>query len=130
MRRPYRLHRGPSEEDMISQLDFRLDVESYTADEIQSKEIANLAFIWLCKLSEIMASIAIFQRKTNFSREWNGVSIGNSTLELEDVTALDRDIRKWKDEFEANVDRVIGNQSGHNGQDVPVPVSILRIVCK
>lgn len=130
MRRPYRLHRGPSEEDMISQLDFRLDAASYATDEIQQKEIANLAFIWLCKLSEIMAAIAVFQQRTRFSREWNGESIRNSISELVEVTAFDRDIRKWKDEFEADVDDVIGNQPGLDDQDVPIPVSILRIVCK
>jgi hypothetical protein len=130
MRRPYRLHRGPSEEDMISQFDFRLDVASYAADEIHQKEIANLAFVWLCKLSEIMAAIAVFQQQTRFSREWNGESIRNSISELVEVTAFDRDIRKWKDEFEADVDDVIGNQPGLDDQDVPIPVSILRIVCK
>jgi hypothetical protein len=130
MRRPYRLHRGPSEEDTISQFDFRLDVASYAADEIHQKEIANLAFVWLCKLSEIMAAIAVFQQQTRFSREWNGESIRNSISELVEVTAFDRDIRKWKDEFEADVDDVIGNQPGLDDQDVPIPVSILRIVCK
>jgi hypothetical protein len=115
---------------MISQFDFRLDVASYAADEIHQKEIANLAFVWLCKLSEIMAAIAVFQQQTRFSREWNGESIRNSISELVEVTAFDRDIRKWKDEFEADVDDVIGNQPGLDDQDVPIPVSILRIVCK
>ena len=65
MRRPYRLHRGPSEEDMFSQLDFSFEATSYPSVELQLKQIATLAFLWLCKLSEIMAAIAVFQQRTN-----------------------------------------------------------------
>jgi hypothetical protein len=129
MRRPYRLHRGPFEEELISELDFSFHAASYLATEIQSKRIAIFAFVWLCKLSEIMAAIAVFQRQTKFSREWSGEQVGNNTSELDEVIAFDQELRKWKDEFEDALE-VLWNPSLCNTQDVPLPVSILRIVCK
>jgi hypothetical protein len=129
MRRPYRLHRGPFEEDLISELDFSFETASYLATEIHSKRIVIFAFIWLCKLSEIMAAIAVFQRQSKFSREWNGVQVGNNTSELDEVIAFDQEIKKWKDEFEDALE-VLWGPSLCNTQDIPLPVSILRIVCK
>ncbi|KAF4630029.1 hypothetical protein G7Y89_g8117 [Cudoniella acicularis] len=127
MRRPYRLHKAPFEEDLISQLDFGLEARSPSSTvDMQSKQTAILAFIWLCKLSEIMAAIAIFQQRTRFSRAWNGDSIGNSMSELDEVRIFDRDLSKWKEDFEGDASDVI---LGHGNQDVPTPVSILRIVC-
>jgi hypothetical protein len=79
MRRPYRLHRGPFEEDLTSELDFSFEAASYLTTEIQSKRIAIFAFVWLCKLSEIMAAIAVFQRQSKLSREWNRGQVGNNT---------------------------------------------------
>lgn len=131
MRRPYRLHRGPCEEALLTPTDFDLKV---TADQqrtdIQSKRIAILAFVWLCKLSEIMAAIAVFQRQTRFSREWNGEDVRDSTSELEQVTAFDRDIREWKEQFEADAFEATRNESINDSQDIPIPFYILRIVCK
>jgi hypothetical protein len=129
MRRPYRLHRGPFEEDIITQQDFSPDAMSCSALEFQSRRIATLAFIWLCKLSEIMAAIAVFQQRTKFSREWNGENIQDSISELEEAIVFDREIRNWKNEFEADVLDVDQVQSDH-AQDVSLPVCILRIVCK
>lgn len=77
-----------------------------------------------------MAAIAVFQQQTRFSREWNGENIANSTSELEEVAAFDRDIREWKEKFEADVHEVLEEQDFYGPQDVPIPVSILRIVCK
>lgn len=130
MRRPYRLHRGPCEEELLLPLDFGLKATVYVVPEIQSRQIATLSFIWLCKLSEIMAAIAVFQQRTRFSREWNGESIGSSISELDEVIVFDREIRKWKDDFETDVLEVIGDHSVKDNEDVPIPVSILRIVCK
>jgi hypothetical protein len=96
MRRPYRLHRGPFEEDLISELDFSFEAASYLATEMHSKRIAIFAFIWLCKLSEIMAAIAVFQRQSKFSREWNGEQVGNNTSELDEVIAFDQEIKKME----------------------------------
>lgn len=130
MRRPYRLHRGPCEEEIISPADFGLEPAVYSVPEMQSKRIAATAFIWLCKLSEIMAGIAVFQQQTNFSREWNGVAVGESTSELEEVIGFDREIGKWKDEFESGVLDMTTDQALAEDDEVPMPVCILRIVCK
>jgi hypothetical protein len=97
---------------------------------MQSKRIAATAFIWLCKLSEIMAGIAVFQQQTNFSREWNGVAVGESTSELEEVIGFDREIGKWKDTFESEVLDMTTDQALSEDDEVPMPVCILRIVCK
>ena len=115
---------------MITQRDFSPEAMSYSELELQSRRIAILAFIWLCKLSEIMAAIAVFQQRTKFSREWNGENIQDSISELEEVIMFDREIRNWKNEFEADVLHVIQVQSDQDDQDIPLPVCILRIVCK
>lgn len=115
---------------MVTPTDFGLESTAYDVPEMQTRRIATMAFIWLCKLSEIMAAIAVFQQQTRFSREWNGVTLGDSTSEFEDVIAFDRGIRKWKDEFESDVAEMNRNRALPEDGEVPVPVSILRIVCK
>ncbi|RDL40752.1 Uncharacterized protein BP5553_00731 [Venustampulla echinocandica] len=124
MRRPYRLHKAPFEEEMISQVDFGMEATSPLFTALESKQASMLAFIWLCKLSEIMAAIAVFQRRNKFSREWAGESAGTSTEELQDVRAFDEDLSQWKEGFEAEAVGLIE----HGDQDVAVPFSVLRIV--
>jgi len=125
MRRPYRLHRAPFEETLISQVDFGLERKYPSYTDFQSKQISMLAFIWLCKLSEIMAAIAVFQRRTRFSRDWNGESIQTSVEELLDVVKLEQELRKWKEEFEAAAVDVVKD---HDYPDTLVPMNILTIV--
>ena len=126
MRRPYRLHKAPFQEKLITELDFGLEATSPAFTDIESKRISILAFVWLCKLSEIMAAIAVFQRRNRFSRDWNGESVGSSTSELKEVTAFDRDLTKWKEAFEDDVVKLMDQ----GNLDVPVAFTILRIVCK
>jgi len=127
MRRPYRLHKAPFEEELVSTSDFCSGPSVLQSTETGSKRISILAFIWLCKLSEIMAAIAVFQQRAKFSREWNGESVENSKSELDEVTAFERDIIQWKQAFETDVNELTGCQDDH---DVPISISILRIVCK
>lgn len=115
---------------MISPVDFDLEAMANSDVGIHSKHIEMLAFIWLCKLSEIMAAIAVFQRRTKFSREWNGDDVGNTISELEEVTAFDQDIRKWKEDFETDAFEALRDQPVRDSQDIPTSFSILRIVCK
>jgi hypothetical protein len=126
MRRPYRLHKDPFQEPLISELDFGLEATSPLYTDVQSKRIAISGFIWLCKLSEIMAAIAVFQRRNRFSRDWDGDGIGISTSELEQVSAFERDLREWKEAFEAHA----VDLAGRNEKDSAIPFIILRVVCK
>lgn len=126
MRRPYRLHKDPFQESLISELDFGLEATSPLYTDIQSKRIAIMSFIWLCKLSEIMAAIAVFQRKNRFSRDWDADGIGISTSELEQVSVFDQDLKDWKDAFEA----AAIDMAGRKEKDDAVPFIILRVVCK
>jgi hypothetical protein len=126
MRRPYRLHKAPYEEQLISQLDFGVEAASPSYTDIETKRISILAFVWLCKLSEIMAAIAVFQRRNRFLRDWDGESVGSSASELKEAMEFDRDLCKWKEDFEADVVCLMNRRD----KDIPVPFTILRVVCK
>ena len=128
MRRPYRLHKAPFEEMLMSTDDISLEPStSYLPTEARFTRTPTLEFIWLCNLSEIMAAIAIYQQRANFSREWNNGHVENDTSELKEVETFERDIKNWKDAFEGDVEQMISGQDHH---DVPIAVSSLRIVCK
>jgi hypothetical protein len=126
MRRPYRLHKDPFEETLISELDFGLEATSPLYTDVHSKRISVMAFIWLCKLSEIMAAIAVFQRRNRFSRDWDGDAGSMSASELKDISSFDQDLKDWKEAFEAHATDL----TGHDGKDSAVPFIILRVVCK
>lgn len=126
MRRPYRLHKDPYNEMMISELDFGLEATSPMFTDIRTKRIAIMGFVWLCKLSEIMAAIAVFQRRNRFSRDWATDGVGISPSELEQVSVFDRALREWQDAFEAHAIDLVG----HDEKDSLIPFIILRVVCK
>lgn len=126
MRRPYRLHKDPFEEPLISELDFGLEATSPFYTDIQSKRVSIMGFIWLCKLSEIMAAIAVFQRRHRFSRDWDGDAGGINASELEEVSGFDQDLKDWQQSFEAEATDI----AGRDGKDSAIPFIILRVVCK
>jgi hypothetical protein len=125
MRRPHRLHRVPSEVFIISAKDFGLEEVTPFYTNTESKRIEILAFIWLCKLSEIMAAIAVFQNRINFDRDWNGASSGSSSTELEEIIILDGRLEFWRDSFKSAVYEATGDD---DHLAVPVPVSVLYIL--
>lgn len=126
MRRPYRLHKDPFEEPLISELDFGLEATTPLYTDVHSKRISVMAFISLCKLSEIMAAIAVFQRRNRFSRDWDGNSNSVNASELEAVSAFDQDLKDWMESFEAHATDL----AGRDGKDSATPFIILRVVCK
>lgn len=92
---------------------------------MKSKRIAMLAFTWFCRLSDIMAAIAVFQRQSKFSRDWNGDNILDCSSELKSVKRLDQALETWKKDFEAAIIDVLGEDKP---QIIPIPVAILQII--
>lgn len=127
MRRPYRLHAAASEKSLISHRDFGLEAVQPSFVDQQSKTLQIQAFVWLCKLSDVMTAMAIFQQRNRFARDWSGESIDSSAQELEEATALERDLKEWQDSFEADMFDYIDS---HGDEDLPIPISILRIISK
>lgn len=126
MRRPYRLHREPFQDPMTLEQDFGLEAVSPVFTDIQRKRIEIAGFVWLCKLSEIMAAVAVFQRRNRFARDWVGDSSVDMS-ELAELRDLDQDITNWSMAFETHVNAKI-HQNGKT--DLVVPFVILRVVCK
>jgi hypothetical protein len=126
LRRPHRLHKVPSEVAVISEQDFGSEEVAPFYTDIGSKRMEILAFIWLCRLSEIMAAIAAFQNRINFDRDWNGAGSGDNSAELEDVILLDRRLDSWRASFEIAVHEATVEDDNH--RPVPVSVSILYIL--
>lgn len=125
MRRPHRLHKAPIDDDVISEYDFGLEAKYPSYTDKKSKKVAVLAFIWFCKLSKIMESIAVTQRKNKFSRDWNGEQASVSKGELEEVIRLDEELREWGEGFEAEVGQA---RREDVDQIVWVPICTLRIM--
>jgi hypothetical protein len=115
MRRPDRLHETQAGRRAVSEVDFRM--EAQTMDMF--------AFVWLCKLSEIMADIAIFQRDNKFSRDWNANDSCVGLSEAEKVIGLEQELRSWRGHFEMAALKVVSGDRFHN---IQVPHSNLRIL--
>ncbi|KAH8803134.1 hypothetical protein F5884DRAFT_861470 [Xylogone sp. PMI_703] len=126
MRRPQRLHKipeGEEEDNIITESDFGPEAKFPAFTDLPSKKSAMLTFIWFCKLSKIMANIAVAQRKHRFSRDWSGDEVGNTESELVEVNKLDAELQCWLQDFEnaaAEVTKLI--------KIVPVPISTMRIM--
>ena len=127
MRRPYRLHTAASEKYPISHVDFGLEAANPSFVDRHSKNLQIRAFIWLCKLSDVMAAMAIFQQRNRFAQDWSGQNLDSSAQELEEATAFEADLKDWQDSFEADMSDII---DGHGDEDLPIPISILRIISK
>ncbi|RFU30621.1 hypothetical protein B7463_g5723, partial [Scytalidium lignicola] len=125
MRRPQRLHKIPEgEEDaIITESDFGSEANYSSFTDLSSKKSAMLTFIWFCKLTKIMANIAVAQRKHKFSRDWNGDAVGNTASELEEVNKLDVELNSWLEEFEN-----AAAKATRGDKIIPVPISTLRIM--
>ncbi|KAH7409041.1 hypothetical protein BKA64DRAFT_664044 [Cadophora sp. MPI-SDFR-AT-0126] len=98
LRRPYRLHHIPAITDLPSKRDFGIEAMDSSFVELSLKHLAILSFVWFCRLSEIMARIANFQRQFRFSLEWNGAVDGPSGFA--EIYELDRQLGQWRSSFE------------------------------
>jgi hypothetical protein len=124
MRRPYRLHvTTPFADNSLTAMDFGQEATSPSYTDRQSKRNDIGLFIWLCKLSNIMAAILIFQEHAQFSRNWNGENTGDSVSELKQIAVFYRALKIWKDDLETWTVGHIGTS-----EELPVSFYILRIL--
>jgi hypothetical protein len=126
MRRPHRLHKALLEDDIVSKSDFGVEAKYPSYTDFKSKQVEILAFIWFCRLSRIMETIAIVQRQNRFVRDWNGDNVENITSELEEVISLQDKLDTWLKEYEIGVsEATAGDESDGN---LPIHISTLRIM--
>jgi hypothetical protein len=128
MRRPHRLHRAIIEDDNISESNFGVEAKYPSYTDLKSKQVEILAFIWFCRLSRIMETIAIVQRQNRFVRDWNGDSGANIISELEEVSTLHEELNTWLEEFEVAVSETIEDEKYVSDDNVPIHISTLRIM--
>lgn len=126
MRRPHRIHKAPISCNGISEIDYGLEARYPSYTDRESKKVSILAFVWFCRLSKIMESIAVAQRKNKFSRDWNGEQDIATSEELEEVVRLDRELRTWGDQFEVAIEEF--KEKDDIDPVVWVPISTLRIM--
>lgn len=122
MRRPYRLHKVPVECTIVTEFDFGIEAYNPSFSSLPSKQMAMFAFIWLCKLSEIMATIAVFQQQAKFSRDWTGC-VGSS-CDLDKAYAFDQNLEVWTADFEYAVSDRLRN----NTPCFSIPCTLLRMI--
>lgn len=138
MRRPHRLHKAPSltYDHLITCSDFGLEAQYPSYLDIESKQLSMLSFIWFCKLSKIMARIAVVKGRMRFERDWDGNSGADqdeARVEkgLKEMDGFERELRGWLEGFEGVVEERLGlSREVGGGVDggVPVAVSTLRIM--
>ncbi len=125
MRRVHRLHLPSCIRPMIYEKDFDLKMNIFHPIQLKSKRISMVAFIWFCKLSEIMTAMTVFQRKSKFSRDWTSSSDEPGLEEVEQVFIFEGHLKSWREGFETAVLKVIGYENRH----LPLtPVSTLLLV--
>ncbi len=130
MRRPHRLHKASFDSHVIDESDFGLEAKYPSYIDMESKRVAMLAFIWFCKLSKIMARIAVVKGRHRFERDWNGGEREEGIEEgLKEMDGFERELRGWLEGFEGAVEDALGI-SREVEQSVPVTVSTLRIIAQ
>ena len=127
MRRPHRLHETSIKDTFITEDDFGLEAKFPSYTNIRMKRVTILAFMWLCRMSLIMEKLAIIQRRTKFARDWDGDEAENIIPALEELNRVHQQLKAWIKEFETEIAEAMENETGN---EVPIPVSILRIVAK
>lgn len=127
MRRPNRLQEVENLRGIIGEGDFGLEATFPSHMTVQSKRKSIAIFIWLCKLSNIMAELAHFQRGIQFERDWNTSGTGGSITESEfhQVLTFDKRLHSWRKDFEAVVK---ASSRGPPPDDNNTGVYILRLI--
>jgi len=107
MRRPNRLcHEGYTRK-LPTERDFGLEVLFSTDSTARLKRQQVVMFVLLCKLSDIMEEIALFQRNVTFFRDWNVETQRISREEVSQVIKLEQELKSWRAELDrVTVDRV------------------------
>jgi len=68
---------------------------------VKAKRTTIDSFIWLCKLSDIMRDIAVFQEKKRFDREWSNTLLNSAAIipEASQVSQFENRLKNWKEEY-------------------------------
>jgi hypothetical protein len=111
LRRPHRLQEAESDWALIKETDFGIEVLHPRYVDVGYKRAMAKAFISLCKLTDIMRTIAVFQENNRFEREWSEGSISREAImtELTEVSRFDKQLKDWKDEYKEFNKKVLEN---------------------
>ncbi|KAI9743670.1 MAG: hypothetical protein M1818_002986 [Claussenomyces sp. TS43310] len=108
--------------------DFGLEVlfPGYTS-EVAKKEHVSL-FILLCRLSNIMENVAIFQRNACFARDWSKTSASLTPQEVKYVAGFERELRSWRIQLDGAISINTGSRLRRSKRSKTPLVYILRII--
>jgi hypothetical protein len=125
MRRPNRLcHEGYTRK-LPTERDFGLEVLFSTDSTARLKRQQVVMFVLLCKLSDIMEEIALFQRNVTFFRDWSVETQRISKEEVRQVIKLEQELKSWR----AELDRVTVDRVQRRTKQSRIPfIYILRIM--
>ena len=101
LRRPYRIHEAKKTWPIVSESDFGREVMFPRFMTVKAKRTTIDSFIWLCKLSDIMRDIAVFQEKKRFDREWSNTLLNSAAIipEASQVSQFENRLKNWKEEY-------------------------------
>jgi hypothetical protein len=107
LRRAYRIQETKSTWPTINKYAFGLELMFPRFMDIMTKEAMIEAFIWLCKLSDIIRDIAVFQERNRFDRKWSDSRIDKEDImpEFNQVSQFDCQLKSWREGYL----EVIGN---------------------
>jgi hypothetical protein len=101
LRRAYRIQEVKVSWPVVDVTDFGLEVMFPKFVDVKAKRAAIEAFIWLCKLSDIIRDVAVFHERNCFHRTWSGSLIDKAALmpELNQVSQFDCRLKNWKEGY-------------------------------
>lgn len=69
--------------------------------DVTTKKATIDAFIWLCKLSDIIRDIAVFHERNRFDRKWSDGLIDKAHImpELNQVSQFDCELKIWREGY-------------------------------
>jgi Fungal specific transcription factor domain len=101
LRRNYRIQEAKSTWPLVEVSDFGLEVMFPKYVDVKTKRAVIDAFIWLCKLSDIIRDVAIFHENNSFGREWSDSRIERAEIvpEITQVTQFDNQLKNWREGY-------------------------------
>ena len=101
LRRPNRIQEAKSTWPIVDLADFGLEAMFPKFTDVKAKRAVIEAFIWLCKLSDILRDVAVFHEKNYFARSWTGAGMDKDAImpELNQVSEFDSRLNDWKEGY-------------------------------
>jgi hypothetical protein len=125
LRNSHRLQSSTDVPALPSEEDFGLEPSYPSYVDVEQKRILMSTFIPLCKLSNIMEAVAVFQRSVSFRQKWNGNLGRVKLLDMLQVIGFERRLRAWREDLDA-VTREVVDSDVH--RSIIVPIYSLRIL--